>query len=205
MHKALILIVFCLLLPVASPSPGGHMVAFTRNTSAQPYQNATANATASEFAVIVSSTFPGQLQQLSLPENLTTGYLMYPVWSFRFFSHYPNASYKVFINGVQVGSSSFVFSAAMSQNISAETANVSVILQSGSHVQAFNWVEVPILHTTLLKYYSSQLNERPVYTVTQYLDFGLREIGASILVLLAAYLIVYRTYVTRKERETVEV
>lgn len=93
----------------------------------------------------------------------------------------------------------------MSTNVSTNTANVSVVLQSGSSVKAFNWVEVPILHTTLLKYYSSQLTEKPVYTVTQYLYFGLREIGSSILVLIAAYLIVYRTYVTKRERETVEV
>lgn len=192
-------------LIISSPQYAAHPHTGNATHTLRAYQSGNTTANSSSFAVIVSSTFPGQLQQLSLPENQSTGYLMYPVWSFRFFSHYAHASYEVFINGVQVGNSSFVFSAAMSTNVSTNTANVSVVLQSGSSVKAFNWVEVPILHTTLLKYYSSQLTEKPVYTVTQYLYFGLREIGSSILVLTAAYLIVYRTYVTKRERETVEV
>lgn len=156
------------------------------------------------FYTIISSTFPGQPQSLTLPMN-SSGYIMYPDWEFQFFSQAGNTSYQVYLNGGEVSSGFFMFHTAFSVNVTAASENVSIILTSANATEVFNWHNIPILHTTIGKYYSGQKIELPVFTVSQWIELGVREAIAIVLLVIASYFIVYKTYVLKHETEVEEI
>ena len=159
------------------------------------------NATNTQnFYVIIESTFPGQSQELSLPFN-STGYLMYPDWTFYFFSDQGNTTYQIYLNGGKVGSGSFIFRTQFSMNVTTYFANVSIILQGSENSTVYNFYDVPILHTTLGKYFTSSNIEVPIYTLSQYLYFGVRTMIASLFSALGAFFIIHRTVVLKKKLE----
>jgi len=106
-----------------------------------------------DFYVVIQSSFPGQSQELSLPLN-STGYIMYPDWTFLFFSDQGNTTYQIYLNGGKVGSGSFIFRTQFSMNVTTDFANVSIILQGSENSTVYNFYDIPILHTTLGKYYT---------------------------------------------------
>ncbi len=159
------------------------------------------NATNTQnFYVVIQSSFPGQSQELSLPLN-STGYIMYPDWTFLFFSDQGNTTYQIYLNGGKVGSGSFVFRTQFSMNVTTDFANVSIILQGSENSTVYNFYNIPILHTTLGKYYTVSNVELPIYTLTQYLYFGVRTLVASLFSALGAFFIIHRTVVLRKKLE----
>jgi len=153
-----------------------------------------------DFYVVIQSSYPGQSQELSLPLN-STGYIMYPDWTFLFFSDQGNTTYQIYLNGGKVGSGSFIFRTQFSMNVTTDFANVSIILQGSENSTVYNFYDIPILHTTLGKYYSVSNVELPVYTLTQYLYFGVRTLVASLFSALGAFFIIHRTVVLKKKLE----
>jgi hypothetical protein len=140
---------------------------------------------------------------LTIPVN-GSGYYMYPDWTFRFFSNTGPGNittYTIYVNGLMLKSGSYSFTTSYSMNMSFNLVNVSIVLTSNKGVSIWNYHMVPILHTTLANYYKATFEEKPIYTVTQYLEFGAKILGASIIVLIASYYVVYRTYVKKKESE----
>ncbi len=167
----------------------------------QPITNSTTNS--QNFYVVVTSHYPGQAQELTLPLN-SSGYMMYPDWNFLFFSDEGNTSYQIYLNGGKVSSGSFIFKSEYSMNVTTNFANVSIILVGQTNTTVFNFYNIPILHTTLGNYFSRQTVELPIYTLTQGIEIGVKAVISSALVGLASYSIVSRTYVAKKRMEVVK-
>ena len=106
-----------------------------------------------DFYVVIQSSFPGQSQELSLPLN-STGYIMYPDWTFLFFSDQGNTTYQIYLNGGKVGSGSFIFRTQFSMNVTTDFANVSIILQGSENSTVYNFYAVSYTHLTLPTIYS---------------------------------------------------
>ncbi|MGC8584892.1 MAG: hypothetical protein ACP5L4_02055 [Thermoplasmata archaeon] len=155
------------------------------------------------YYVSITSQFPGQPQMLTIPEN-GSGFFMYPYWTFRFFSDVGQnnqTKYTIYVNGMLLHSGTFYFTTAYSVNMSFNMVNISIVLQSNKSVQIWNYHMIPILHSTLANYYKSTFVEKPIYTITQYLQWGGEIFVATLLVLLASYYVIYKTYVAKKEEE----
>ncbi len=180
-------------------------IAIQSSTSVHPPQMTQGNTTENtkDFYVVIQSSFPGQSQELSLPLN-GTGYIMYPEWTFLFFSDQGNTTYQIYLNGGKVGSGSFIFRAEYSMNVTTDFANVSIILQGSENSTVYNFYDIPILHTTLGKYYTVSNTELPVYTITEYIYFGVRTLVASLFSALGAFFVINRTVVARKKMEVYE-
>ncbi len=170
-----------------------------------PYNtnNTSTASNTSDFYIVIASTYPGQAQELSLPFN-STGYMMYPNWNFQFFTDAGNTSYTIYFNGGQIAQGYFTFHTAFTYNTTANMANVSIVLASVSGaVEVFNWHNIPILHSSLGSYYKGQTVELPAYTLTQYLELGLKAVFATALAFIGGYSIITRTYVRKKKMEIV--
>lgn len=166
----------------------------------EPQIPASNTTNSQNFYVIITSSYPGQAQELTLPLN-SSGYMMYPVWNFYFFSDEGNTSYRVYLNGGMVFQGSFVFKTERTMNVSTNFANVSIILTGQTNATVFNFYNIPILHTTLGKYFSGQTEEPPVYTVTQYLYFGAKVMVSSLFAALGAFFVINKTVVLKKKLE----
>ncbi len=167
----------------------------------QPITNSTTNS--QNFYVVITSHYPGQAQELTLPLN-SSGYMMYPEWNFLFFSDEGNTSYQIYLNGGRIAQGSFIFKTEYSMNVTTNFANVSIILVGQTNTTVFNFYNIPILHTTLGNYFSKQTVELPIYTLTQGIEIGVKAVIASTLTGLASYSIVSRTYVAKKRMEVVK-
>ncbi len=173
---------------------------YNTNNSTNKSTNTVVNES---FYAVITSTYPGQAQELSLPFN-STGYMMYPDWQFQFFTSAGNTSYTIYLNGGQIAQGYFTFHTTIMYNVSANFANVSIVLASVSGIaQVFNWYNIPILHSSLGSYYKGQTVELPAYTLTQYLELGLKAVLATALAFIGGYSIITRTYVRKKKMEIV--
>lgn len=153
------------------------------------------------YYVEIDSQYPGQPQMLTIPVN-GSGFYMYPYWTFRFFSDAGPGnltSFSIYVNGLLMKSGSFSFTTSYSANMSFSMVNVSIVLSSAKGVSIWNYHMIPILHTSLANYYKSTLVEKPVYTVTQYIELGAKILAASLLILLATYYTLIKTYIKKKE------
>ncbi|MVT35170.1 MAG: hypothetical protein GPW18_00065 [Euryarchaeota archaeon] len=168
------------------------------------YNNTISTTNETIYYVEIYSQFPGQPQMLTIPLN-GSGFYMYPYWTFRFFSDAGPGNlttYTIYINGLEMHSDTFSFTTSYSINMTSfSIVNVSIVLTSNKGASVWNYHMIPILHTTLANYYKSTFIEKPVYTVTQYMEWGAKLIVASILILLASYYVIYKTYVKKKELE----
>ncbi len=152
------------------------------------------------YYVVITSQFPGQPQMLSIPQN-GSGFFMYPIWTFRFFSDAGQGNitkYTIYVNGLQLHSGTFYFTTSYSVNMSFNMVNISIVLESNKGIQIWNYHMIPILHTTMANYYKSQFVEKPIYTLTQYLEWGAKILVASILILLGTYYTLIKTYIRSK-------
>ncbi|MGC8585753.1 MAG: hypothetical protein ACP5L4_06560 [Thermoplasmata archaeon] len=165
-------------------------------------QNNTSISNSNEtiYYVEITSQFPGQPQMLTIPEN-GSGFFMYPYWTFRFFSDAGPGNlttYTIYVNGLLLHSGSFSFTTSYSVNMSFNMVNVSIVLQSSKGVQIWNYHMIPILHTTMANYYKAQYTEKPIYTLSQYLEWGAKIFTATILILIGTYYTLIKTYIKRK-------
>jgi hypothetical protein len=152
------------------------------------------------YYVSITSQFLGQPQMLTIPEN-GSGFFMYPYWTFRFFSdagQNNQTKYTIYVNGMLLHSGTFYFTTAYSVNMSFNMVNISIVLESNKGIQIWNYHMIPILHSTLANYYKSQNVEKPIYTLTQYLEWGVKIIVASVLILMGTYYTLIKTYIKRK-------
>lgn len=153
------------------------------------------------YYVEIDSQYPGQPQMLTVPVN-RSGFYMYPYWTFRFFSDAGSGnltSFSIYVNGLLMKSGTFSFTTSYSANMSFSMVNVSIVLSSAKGVSIWNYHMIPILHTTLANYYKSTFVEKPVYTVTQYIELGAKILASSLLILLATYYTLIKTYIKKKE------
>ena len=183
----------------------GKIDAFLSNSTNSTSQNSTLTVLSTSnvtiYYVEIDSQFPGQPQMLTIPVN-GSGFYMYPYWTFRFFSDAGAGnltSFVIYVNGLEMKSGAFSFTASYSANMSFSIVNVSIVLSSNKGTSIWNYHMIPILHTTLANYYKSTFVEKPVYTVTQYLEWGAKIMVASLLILLATYYTLLKTYIRNKE------
>ncbi len=189
-----------MIIPYSDAQRNTVQLSFTQDSN-----NSTNTANNSIYYVSITSSFPGQPQELSVPKN-GSGFFMYPLWTFTLFSDAGKGNittYQIYVNGLELTSGSFNFMTSYSTNMSFNMVNVSIIIQSSAGVQVWNYHDIPILHSTLSSYYKATFIEKPVYTVTQYLEFGAKIALTAVFVLIASYFVVYKSYVKKKE-ETVE-
>ncbi len=182
----------------------GKITSFLSNqTGSQNTTTVISTTNVTIYYVSITSQFPGQPQMLTIPVN-GSGFFMYPYWTFRFFSDAGPGNitnYTIYVNGLLMKSGSFSFTTAYSVNMSYNMVNISIILQSNKGTSIWNYHMIPILHTTLSNYYKAIYVEKPIYTVTQYLQWGAEILVAVLLILLASYYTIYKTYVQKRAME----
>lgn len=203
-----IFIIFAFTINLIAVFPSLHEYIYTMGNCEKispfliPGENTTISTTNETiYYVEITSQFPGQPQMLSIPEN-GSGFFMYPYWTFRFFSDAGPGNlttYTIYVNGLEMKSGTFSFTTSYSANMSFDMVNVSVVLSSAKGVSIWNYHMIPIIHTTLANYYKATFTEKPVYTVTQYIEWGLKIVVSAFLVLLATYYTLIRTYIKKKE------
>ncbi|MEM3265508.1 MAG: hypothetical protein QXH07_06095, partial [Thermoplasmata archaeon] len=150
------------------------------------------------FYVLITSSYPGQSQEMTLPLN-STGYMMYPNWSFYIFSDVGNTSYQIFLNGAKVASGTFIFKVVVPMNVSSNFANVAIILSSPINATVYNFYNVPILHTSLKQYYTPAPVELPVYTISQFTEGLLRALLVTVVAVIGSTFFINGTYIRGKK------